>query len=62
MIAGDGDFKAHLLRPTGAKTYERELIKELNGMVGMIAAYDFDNDGFVEFFVPNYDKNYIEVY
>jgi hypothetical protein len=62
LIAGDGDYSAHLLRPTGPKTYQRELIKNLNGTVGMIATYDFDNDGFVEFFVPNYDANYIEVY
>jgi hypothetical protein len=27
-----------------------------------MATYDFNNDGFLEFFVPNYDGNYIEVY
>jgi len=30
--------------------------------VGVIATYDFDNDGYLEFLVPNYDENYIEVY
>ena len=38
------------------------MIKKLGGTVGSIAYADLDNDGYLEFFVANYDKNYIEVY
>ena len=62
LIAGDGDYSAHLLRPNGNGSYQREVIKNLGGTVGIVATYDFDNDGYEEFFVPNYDGNYIEVY
>lgn len=62
LVAGDGDYSAHLLRPDGMGNFKRELIKNLGGTVGIITYYDFDNDGFLEFFVPNYDGNYIEVY
>lgn len=63
MIAGDGDHSAHLLRPTNDETlYARETIKNLGGTVGSIAFGDSDGDGWLEFYVPNYDKGYIEVY
>lgn len=62
LVAGDGDHSAHLMRPNGDGTFKREIIKNLGGTVGSIATYDFDNDGYQEFFVPNYDGNYIEVY
>jgi hypothetical protein len=62
LVAGDGDYSAHLMRPDGTGNFKREVIKNLGGTVGSLAAYDFGNDGNVEFFVPNYDKNYIEVY
>ena len=62
LVAGDGDHSAHLLRPQSDGTYKREIIKNLGGTVGSMATYDFNNDGFLEFFVPNYDGNYIEVY
>ena len=62
LVAGDGDHSAHLLRPQGDGTFKRETIKNLGGTVGALATYDFNNDGFLEFFVPNYDNNYIEVY
>jgi hypothetical protein len=62
LVAGDGDHSAHLMRPDGHGNFQREVIKNLGGTVGSIAVYDFDNDGFLEFFVPNYDGNYIEVY
>lgn len=62
LVAGDGDYSAHLLRPDGQGNFKRELIKNLGGTVGVTTYYDFDNDGFLEFFIPNYDGNYIEVY
>lgn len=62
LVAGDGDYSAHLLRPDGTGSFKRELIKNLGGTVGSMTYYDFNNDGFLEFLVPNYDKSYIEVY
>ena len=62
LVAGDGDYSAHLLRPDGNGNYTRETIKDLGGTVGSLTFSDIDNDGWVEFFIPNYDKNYIEVY
>lgn len=62
LIAGDGDYSAHLLRPDGQGGFKRELVNYLGGTVGSIATYDFDGDGYLEFFVPNYDNSYIEVY
>jgi hypothetical protein len=62
LVAGDGDQSAHLMRPDGKGGFTREIIKNLGGTVGSIAVYDFNHDGYLEFFVPNYDGNYIEVY
>lgn len=63
LIAGDGDHSAHLLVPTEDETmYQRTLIKNLGGTVGSITYADSNNNGFLEFYVPNYDKGYIEVY
>lgn len=62
IVAGDGDYSAHLMRPDGNGNFKREIIKNLGGTVGSIAFYDFGNDGYLEFFVPNYDNNFIEVY
>lgn len=39
-----------------------KVLKNLGGTVGSLVYKDFDNDGYLDFLVPNYDKNYIEVY
>ena len=63
LIAGDGDYSAHLLVPTNDDTlYQRTLIKNLGGTVGSITYGDSNHNGWLEFYVPNYDKNYVEVY
>ena len=62
LVAGDGDFSAHLMRPKGDLTYEMELIKYEDGTVGSLGYYDLDQDGWLEFFVPNYDGGYVDVY
>ena len=64
MIAGDGDHSAHLLRPTGdpEEIYSKELIKNFEGTVGAITTSDVNQNGWMEFFVANYDKGYIEVF
>lgn len=62
LVAGDGDFSAHLMRPNANGTFDRQLIKKIGGTVGSITYGDIDGDGWLEFFVPNYDNGYIEVY
>ena len=39
-----------------------ETIKNEGGTVGSLAFADLDQDGWLEFLVPNYDNNYIEIY
>lgn len=62
LIAGDGDQSVHLLSPNSAGAYDRVVIKNLGGTVGSLTFYDFNNDGWLEFLVPNYDGGYIEVF
>jgi hypothetical protein len=64
LIAGDGDHSAHLLRPTGdpEEIYQKELIKNFEGTVGAITTSDVNENGWLEFYVANYDKNYVEVF
>lgn len=63
LIAGDGDYSAHLLVPTQDDTmYSKTLIKNLGGTVGSMTFADSNNNGWLEFYIPNYDKGYIDVY
>ena len=62
LVAGDGDYRAHLLEYQSEWAYSNELIKNENGTVGIIAIDDIDEDGWNEFLVANYDKGYVEVY
>ena len=62
VIAGDGDHSVEMLRPNGIDSYTLETIKNEGGTVGSLAFADLDGDGWLEFFVPNYDGDYIEVY
>ena len=38
------------------------VLKEIGGTVGTIGIADYNNDGWMDFLVPNYDKSYVEVY
>ena len=65
LIAGDGDYSAHLLTPTGDASkfeYQKDLIVNAHGTVGALATADLDGDGWLEMYMPNYDKGYVEVY
>ncbi len=64
LIAGDGDHSAHLLRPTGdpEEMYQREVIRNFEGTIGAITTSDVNQNGWLEFYVANYDKNYIEIF
>jgi len=65
LIAGDGDYDAHVLVPTGDASsfeYENYVVVEAHGTVGALATADLDGDGWLEMYMPNYDKGYVEVY
>ena len=65
LVAGDGDHDAHVLMPTGDASsfeYEDEVIVQAGGTVGALATADLDGDGWLEMYMPNYDKGYIQVY
>lgn len=62
VVAGDGDYTAHLMSPRGKGDYGIEDIKFLGGTVGSICFDDLDGDGLLDLFIPNYDQNYIEFY
>jgi len=62
VIAGDGDNNVEMLRPIDTNLYNLETIKYEGGTVGSIAFADLNGDGWLEFFVPNYDDSYIEIF
>ena len=62
IIAGDGDYTAHIMTPKKKFDYERKPIKYMDGTVGSMCFDDLDDDGYLDLFIPNYDKNYIEFY
>ena len=65
LIAGDGTFSAHLLTPTGDASkfeYQKDLIVDAKGTIGCLDTADLDGDGWLEMYMPNYDKGYVEVY
>lgn len=65
MIAGDGDHSVSRADPTGNASqfeYTRSVIKNEKGTVGALTFSDFDNDGWQEMWVPNYDSGYMEVF
>lgn len=65
MVSGDGTQKAHLLVPKTEATsnwkYEHYEIANGKGTVGKISVEDIDGDGWVEAFIPAYDKDKIIV-
>ena len=65
LIAGDGTFSAHLLTPTGDASkfeYQKDLIVDAKGTIGCLDTADLDEDGWLEMYMPNYDKGYVEVF
>jgi len=63
LVAGDGSQTAYLMSPKSADfDYSIEKIISVNGVIGSIGIGDIDNDGYVEFFVPNYDKSTVYAY
>merc|ERR1719183_1945266 len=62
VIAGDGDYSCWIMTRTGDLTYDRDLILDAKGTVGALTWSDLDGDGWQELWMPNYDKNYVEVF
>ena len=65
LVAGDGDHKAHIMYPTGDADvfeYDNEILSDAGGTVGALETSDLDEDGWLEVWMPNYDKNYIQLF
>jgi hypothetical protein len=62
VIAGDGDYTAHIMTHTGDLSFDIDTIVEAGGTVGALTWSDLDGDDWQELWVPNYDKNYVEVF
>ena len=65
LVAGDGDHSAHILYPSGDATefnYDNEIFADAKGTVGCLATSDYDEDEWLEVWMPNYDKSYIELF
>ena len=64
LVAGDGAQKAYLLTPTESDfMYNKTVILSVDGVIGSIGFGDIVGDkGWTEFFVPDYDENWIYGY
>lgn len=64
LVAGDGDYTAHILTPTEPQTFgwEVDTFKEMKGTVGALTWADLDEDYWNEVWVPDYDNNKMEVF
>eukprot|EP00475_Leptophrys_vorax_P004872 TRINITY_DN1290_c0_g1_i1.p1 TRINITY_DN1290_c0_g1~~TRINITY_DN1290_c0_g1_i1.p1 ORF type:complete len:417 (-),score=125.51 TRINITY_DN1290_c0_g1_i1:37-1287(-) len=63
LVAGDGSQSAYLMTPGAADfEYSIEVITKVNGVIGSIGIADVDGDGYVEFFVPDYDQSQVIAY
>ena len=65
FVAGDGDYSAHALYPTGDKSeleYTDTIFSDAKGTVGALAFSDLDEDDWQEIWMPNYDLGYIELF
>jgi len=66
LLGGDGDESAYLISPVSQSasnwTYVTERIIDVGATVGEVAAFDFENDGYSEFLIPDYGGGRIYVY
>lgn len=65
IVAGDGDHSAHIMSPTGESSdfeYDNSIFADAKGTVGALETSDLDEDGWLEVWMPNYDKGYIELW
>ena len=62
-IAGDGAYELYLLLPTTkALQYTRVTLLAANGTVAALSVGDFNNDGWTDMLVPNYDLSTMYAY
>jgi len=62
FVAGDGSQTAYYMTHEGKLKYDQEVIVDVNGVVGIVASANIGPNGACEFFVPDYDGNYILIY
>jgi hypothetical protein len=60
LLAGDGAQRAYVLAPVADPTnpyaYNITVALQVAGVIGNIAAGDVDGDGYLDFYVPDYDQ------
>lgn len=63
LVAGDGDYTAHIMTPTDHDMhYDVDTIKDMGGTVGALCFADLDGDGWNEVWIPDYDNGLIELF
>ena len=66
LVAGSGDYRASILIPTGDDPskfeYEKKEIVDAKGIVGALATADVDGNGWLEMYMANYNKGYVEAF
>uniref|UniRef100_A0A7S4NQU5 VCBS repeat-containing protein n=1 Tax=Paramoeba aestuarina TaxID=180227 RepID=A0A7S4NQU5_9EUKA len=62
FVAGDGSQSAYYMTHKGDLEYDQELIIDVDGVVGIVASANMGPKGENQFFVPDYDGNYILIY
>ena len=65
LVAGDGDYSAHCLYPRGdssAFEYTNTIFMNAGGTVATLETSDLDKNDWIEVWMPNYDKSYIELF
>jgi len=65
LVAGDGDYSAHCLYPSGKATvfeYTDSIFDVAGGTVGALETSDLDQDGWLEVWMDNYNGSAIELF
>jgi hypothetical protein len=62
MVAGDGAQRAYILEPVLPFSYNKKEIINVKGTVGALCFRDIDGDGWLEFFVPDFDHGMVYGY
>ena len=64
LVSGDGSTNAYLFEPdqNGPINYNLIWTETFGGIVGGIGAADIDGDGWLEYAIPAYDKDYVSFY
>jgi len=64
LVSGDGSGDAYLFEAaqSGPISYNLTWTEKYRSIIGGIGAIDIDGDGWLEYAVPVYDKDYVNLY